>query len=76
MGKARVAPMKFASILSLELTATVLLAKCCKFIKKELQLECILETPWARVALGYVTALKGSNFLQLIKFIRYMKAAD
>lgn len=76
MGKARVAPMKFASILSLELTATVLLAKCCKFIKKELQLECTLEILWTRVALGYVTALKGSNFLQLIKFIRYMKAAD
>ena len=39
-GKARVTPRKFASVLRLELTATVLSAKCDKFIKKELQLEC------------------------------------
>ena len=44
IGKARVTPTKFVSISCLELTAVVLLTKCGKFIKKELQLECTHET--------------------------------
>ena len=39
MGKARVTFRKFVSIPRLELTAAVLLAKCGRFIKKELKLE-------------------------------------
>ena len=56
MGKARVTPRKFVSIQHLELTAAVLSAKCGKFIKKELQLECTLETCWtdSKVVLGYI----------------------
>ena len=46
MGKARVNPRKFLSIPRLELTAAVLSAKCGKFLKKELQLECTHETFW------------------------------
>ena len=54
MGKARVTPMKFVSIPRLELTAAVLSAKCGKFIKKELQLECAHETFWtdSKMVLG------------------------
>ena len=56
MGKARVTPRKFVSIPHLELTEAVLSAKCGKFIKKELHLECILETFWtdSKVVLGYI----------------------
>ena len=56
MGKARVIPRSFVSILRLELAAAVLSAKCSKFIKKELQLECTHETFWIerKVVLGYI----------------------
>ena len=56
MGKARVTPTKFVSIPHLELTAVVLSAKCGKFKKKELQLECTHETFWnySKVILGYI----------------------
>ena len=56
MGKARITPRKFVSVPCLELTAAVLPAKCGKFIKKELQLECKHETFWtdSKVVLGYI----------------------
>ena len=54
MGKARITPKKFVSVPCLELTAAVLSAKCGKFIKKELQLECAHETFWtdSKMVLG------------------------
>ena len=54
--EARVNPRKFVSIPHLELTAAVLSAKCGKFIKKKLQLECTHETFWtdSKVVLGYI----------------------
>ena len=56
MRKARVTPRKFVSIPRLELTAAVLSAKCGRFLKKELQLECTHETFWtdSKVVLGYI----------------------
>ena len=56
MGKGRVTPRKFVSIPHLELAAAVLSARCGKFIKKKLQLECTHETFWtdSKVVLGYI----------------------
>ena len=56
MGKTRVTPRTFVSTSRLELTAAVLSAKCGKFIKKELQLECTHETFWtdSKVVLEYI----------------------
>ena len=44
IGKVRVTPTTFVCISRLELTATVLLTKRVKFMKKDLQLECTHET--------------------------------
>ena len=56
MGKTRFTLRKFTSISHLELTAAVLLAKCHKFIKKDLQLECTHKTFWTdiKVVIGYI----------------------
>ena len=56
MGKARVAPKMFVSILGLELAAAVLSVKILNMIKKELQLQELDEYFWtdSRVVLGYI----------------------
>ena len=56
MGKAGVTPWTFVSIPRLELTVGILLEKCGKFIKRELQLEYTHETFWtsSKVVLGYI----------------------
>ena len=55
MGKARMAPRKFASIPRVELVATVLPKKISNMIKKELLLQELDEYFWtdSRVMLGY-----------------------
>ena len=56
MGKARVAPKKFASIPRLKLVAAVLSVKISNMIKKELQLQELDNYFWtdSRVVLGYI----------------------
>ena len=56
MGKTKVTPRRFVSVPRLELATANSSAKCDKFLKKELQLECTHETFWndSKVALGYI----------------------
>ena len=55
-GKARVTPKKFVSIPRLELVAATLSVKMAKFLRKELNIDCLQETFWSdsKVVLGYI----------------------
>ena len=55
-GKARVTPKKFVSIPRLELVAATLSVKMAKFLRKELNIDCLQEIFWSdsKVALGYI----------------------
>ena len=56
MGKSRVAPMKYTSILRLELAAAVLSVKMAGIIKKELAIDHVSEYFWtdSQVVIGYI----------------------
>ena len=56
MGKARVTAKKFVSMPRLELVAATLSVKMAKFLRKELNIDCLQETFWSdsKVVLGYI----------------------
>ena len=56
MGKARVTPKKFVSVPRLELVAATLSVKMAKFLRKELNIDCLQETSWSdsKVVLEYI----------------------
>ena len=56
IAKSRVAPMKYTSILRLELVAAVLSTKISGLVKKELRLDDIMEYYWtnSQVVIGYL----------------------
>ena len=56
IAKSRVAPMKYTSILRLELVAAVLSTKMSGLVKKELRLDDIMEYYWtnSQVVIGYL----------------------
>ena len=56
MGKARVTAKKFVSMPRLELVAATLSVKMAKFLRKELNIDCLQEIFWSdsKVTLGYI----------------------